>query len=632
MDLYQVAFALVAFYGLLVLADCLQLRRKLKSIIAEDKTKKATSNISFCYTVAGKALLKLVESLQYKLAVLNWQAENNAQTTLAPQIIDDESHKAGSFFQGIMNALFTKLRADTVFVITVVMDGKNNVEIKQAHSRNSWVLPPKLNTYLVNFYHSYFKQGDETILGLRDGFQSKSLTGDFYLFGYRYVIGLPIKYLNHDGFEVRGLLWLGYNKNSEPYAHEVNIAKDVCSKIENEFTSQRIIDELSTKVNEEKVINKQRNEFLAHVSHDIRSPLNNIRSIINLMRLEEKDKEQAELLDTALGNCYDVEELINSILDYTRYQAGQLSNKNEIFDLNFLAEDAVSNQKIEARLKNIALNLNYDHDLSILLEVDKKQIKRVINNLISNAIKYTRAGSIDVDLSYNSEGFCTLKVKDTGVGMTEDQLKLLFTPFFRFHQSEADGIGLGLTLTKILVELNGGSIKVESVVNQGSTFEISFPCEARAITHNEETLPAELSAFTEKEISSIEVLVLDDNAVAVESMSRMLLKMGFHVTKCFAVSEAMSIINFSEPHYLITDWHMPDGGAKRLLKYLKMINSKTKVCVLSGSSDEQTKKEIIELGVERMFCKSEDFEELQAWLNSLQSDVKQMDKAASLVA
>jgi signal transduction histidine kinase/CheY-like chemotaxis protein len=613
MELNQIAIIILGLYCSLMFFDFLTIRKKLRNSLEEGR-KKPASHSQFCYTLAGRSLLRLAENVQHKLAALNWQAEHNNQNTLSSKIIDNESQKAGNFFQGMLIALFSKLRADTVYIITMVDDGENSIEIQQSHSRNSWALPPKLTSYLVNFYHSYFKQADQSLLGLRDGFQSKSLTGEFYLFGYRYVIALPISYKNHENKTVRGLMWLGYNKNAEPYPHEINIAKEVCTKIENEFAAQRIIEELSAKVKEEKGINKQRDEFLAHVSHDIRSPMNNIRSIINLMRLEVTDKEELELLDTALGNCHDVEELISTILDFTRFQAGQLTNKVELLDIHNLLEEIVNNQKIEAKIKNIPISLKSCSNGQIFLNVDKKQIKRVINNLVNNAIKYTRQGSIEVTMASNEEDFCSIKISDTGVGMTAEQLKLLFTPFYRFHQKEAGGIGLGLTLSKILTEMNGGKISVTSTPNQGSVFEVSFPCQVKIPAK-----PERIKAFSEGKVSTVEVLVLDDNAAAVDSLSKVLVKMGFNVTKCYTVSDAISIINFSPPQFLISDWQMPEGGAKRLLKYLKLINSPVKVCVLTGSSEPNTKTEISKFDVEKIFCKSEDFEEMHEWLNSIQT-------------
>jgi two-component system sensor histidine kinase EvgS len=205
-----------------------------------------------------------------------------------------------------------------------------------------------------------------------------------------------------------------------------------------------------------------------------------------------------------------------------------------------------------------------------MLKVDRVQLKRILSNLISNAFKYTEAGSVEVRVTGGTQesGMSEIVVEDTGLGMTQEQIGKLFTPFTRFHTERAEGIGLGLALTKSLVELNDGTILVSSQAGSGTSCSLTFPCVS------EEQLSASgISNHFEKRGTSISsllpqfvALIVDDDRDSVDSLARVLSTRGISVQRAYSVSQARRVLAETSIGIIITDFRMPDGGLSALLQ------------------------------------------------------------------
>lgn len=612
-DLESVLLGCAIFYLILLCADLFRANRAFASYFGGAASQRRPKPF-FYLTSAGAFLKAFCESAFHKINSLSRQIEvHNAE--IVSKIGTGENR---SGFEHLVKSVFPNLRADRAVIMTYNPDDCSiRIDLNITPSGESQY--KKLEAHLTKFYQTYFTRGAQDIIGLRDGYQSASLTGDFCIFGYRYAMATEFEYENHLGTIIKGLFWTGYSTNP-PYDHDIEFAKSFCRRLSTEAVSQRIIYDLSSKVNEEKVLNKQANEFIAHASHDIRAPLNNIRSILNLMQLNEKDKENQEILEVAIGNCSDMEEIVNAILDFSRFQAGQLVPKKELVDLEFLLNEVINNHRFNAKLRGLAINLEATDKL--VADIDRRQVKRIFNNLVTNAIKYTREGGIDITLRAAADGRCSIVVSDTGIGMNPEQLGLLFTPFSRFHHAEAEGIGLGLTLTKILVELNGGEIKVQSAVKKGSRFEVLFPCQSRLEeTGRNGSMERQRG---DRDLHLPRVLIVDDDPLAVESLGNFLIREGYLVTKCHTVSDAIGLINFSVPDFLLTDWSMPGGGARRLLSYIKESNIAIESCVISGSDEPHLYNEVTALGARRLQPKNGNHREILEWINSLMQPAEMM--------
>jgi len=450
----------------------------------------------------------------------------------------------------------------------------------------------------------------------RDNLDSSYL----YELGFRYAATIPFFIVPQ---EKPAMLWLGFVHR--PSSEALSGLRSLGSVLTHELPKLKHIYENSSNLLSETLARGMKAQTLAHMSHDMKSPLNNIRSIFNLLRVEAKDPDKIELLEVGLNNCETASELVNSILDISAYQSGKLIARPEILRLEGIVDEVVQIFSVAARLKGLELKWASASSEAVAF-ADRRQVKRVLSNLISNAIKYTKFGSVNINIEAPSHGSIFVTVKDTGCGIDEVQTKKLFTPFTRLNDSDCEGLGLGLTLSKILIELNNGNINVKSEAGKGSSFTISLPAfhkeEAKPINSvrsklrkESKTSPIEKS-LKPKSNASLRVLLVDDDPECVESLSRNLENPHCTVLKAHSVQEALYLINFDCPDVLITDEKMPEGGGQRLIKELKLLNVDIPTAMISGNQrgvDNSCQQPLFDC----TFSKPVDLSELKNWLGEI---------------
>jgi signal transduction histidine kinase len=230
---------------------------------------------------------------------------------------------------------------------------------------------------------------------------------------------------------------------------------------------------------------KIRSEFTSMISHEMRTPLTAIREGISLL-LEgmagEINGDQREFLDLARTNVERLGRLIDDVLDFQKLEAGLMKFVFEPHDLNEIVYEVFRTMETVAREKHIALTVELDHELP-KVECDRDRITQVLDNLVHNALKFTTAGEIKMVVSHN-EVEVTVAVKDTGVGIKEEDITKLFKKFSQLGEGikrKTGGTGLGLVISKEIVEIHGGRIWVESEFGKGSTFAFTLPIKQEAI-------------------------------------------------------------------------------------------------------------------------------------------------------
>jgi signal transduction histidine kinase/competence protein ComGC len=229
--------------------------------------------------------------------------------------------------------------------------------------------------------------------------------------------------------------------------------------------------------------NKAKSQFLANMSHEIRTPMNGIFGFMELLDRHLKDEVDKEYLREARSAADILMNVINDILDFSKIEAGKLTFENVSFDIKQAINDSVKLQLKDAMEKGIELRANIDEEIPVHVMGDSIRLKQVLNNLISNAVKFTSKGSIDVRVSLETEAGegtdieksikIRFEVCDTGIGIEEQTLTRLFQPFTQADGSTTrkyGGTGLGLIISKQIVEMLGGEMGVQSVVNEGSRF------------------------------------------------------------------------------------------------------------------------------------------------------------------
>jgi signal transduction histidine kinase len=220
-------------------------------------------------------------------------------------------------------------------------------------------------------------------------------------------------------------------------------------------------------------------ELCAVLARELRTPLSTIEGYLNLLEqggVGALTEEQREFLGVVTRNVHRLTSVVSDWLDMSRLEAGRFELRREVVDLLDVADLAVAELKPRIRAKEQQLSVDAPADPLLALG-DERALTRVIGNLLSNAHKYTPpGGSIRLALAQGDDDTVRLSVRDTGIGIRDDDQRYLFRKFFRAHITESEpGTGLGLTLVRVLMERMGGSVGVESTFGQGSTFTIVAP-------------------------------------------------------------------------------------------------------------------------------------------------------------
>lgn len=274
--------------------------------------------------------------------------------------------------------------------------------------------------------------------------------------------------------------------------------------------------------------NAARSEFLAMVSHELRTPLN---AIVGLTRvaLESLEGRERGLLERVERNATQLSELVSDLLDFSRIDGGLLKLRPEPTDLRGLLVEEVDAARVAAEAKGLELALQLDERLPSQVEVDPDRVRQVVTNLVSNAVRNTHHGRVAVEITWiedvGVEPQVQLTVRDTGIGIARSEQKLIFTRFYRSTRSASErsqGTGLGLTITKAIVEHMGGRIRLRSEPGQGSVFSVRVPTpRVRPRTEEPEPLPMTRQAH---------VLVADDNPDNLQITRLLLERAGDRVT------------------------------------------------------------------------------------------------------
>ncbi len=239
-------------------------------------------------------------------------------------------------------------------------------------------------------------------------------------------------------------------------------------------------------------------QFISVLAHELKAPINAVEGYLNVVR-DGTIGDNPEIMNQIISRCLDriqgMRKMIGDLLDLTRIESGQKRREMERVDAGDMAERAIETFAPDAQARNIAIELHKTGDLA--LWADQGELEIILNNLVSNAVKYNKDhGRVDVALSRDGE-FLTIAVQDTGVGMTRDEAAKLFNDFVRIKNSSTSGIlgsGLGLSIVKKLAMLYEGKVKVESEPGEGSTFTVTLkdvaPQQAPAQVQAAEPQPA----------------------------------------------------------------------------------------------------------------------------------------------
>ena len=308
---------------------------------------------------------------------------------------------------------------------------------------------------------------------------------------------------------------------------------------------------------------RARANFLASMSHEIRTPLNGVLGMLGLALEGEPDATKRHHLEIALSAGQSLLGILNDILDISKVEAGKLNLEIIPFNLRSLIDECVTLHTQQARNKGIALIAETDQQFPHQFLGDPTRIRQILNNLITNAIKFTDSGHVRITAHY-AENTLTIGVADTGIGMSKEGLRRIFSPF-----SQADtqttrlygGTGLGLTLCRQLIERMHGEIKVDSKEQQGTCFTVTLPMPIHGPTlvegPEEPAKPAGLPKGSSQVQPPLRILLVEDNEVNQMVASMLLKKMGYQTDT--AENGQLAIEALEQKHYdlVLMDCQMP---------------------------------------------------------------------------
>ncbi len=360
-------------------------------------------------------------------------------------------------------------------------------------------------------------------------------------------------------------------------------------------------------------VNRLKTAFLANMSHEIRTPMNHVIGMAELLTQTSLSTEQRDWLRTIITSGNQLVTIINDILDLSQIEAGKLSMDPLRFNLRELVTDAVRPFEGEASQKGVTMAVWLSADVKEEIIADPIRIRQVLTNLISNAIKFTSTGRIDISaetVGPDDNLQLRLNVKDTGIGIEPARLKAIFESFTQADVSTKrvyGGTGLGLTIVKQLAELMGGTIDVRSQPGAGSEFTVAIPAQVPA-DHPKVPASSSMNGVTDLPNLNLRCLVVEDNPVNQKVLVKLLEKLGCSVDTAEDGDVAVHKSNDKAYDMILMDIHMPgkDGmEATRDIRAREAQRKSSRVPIVAVTADamQEDRQRFLDAGMDDYVAK-----------------------------
>lgn len=375
---------------------------------------------------------------------------------------------------------------------------------------------------------------------------------------------------------------------------------------------ERIYRENLEEANEEiRRIMNQRERLLLTITHDIKAPAASISGFIDLMKDYVDNSQGISCLNSIKGSATHLSRLVAALLDYHQLENGLMKLNPVDFSPADMFRQCAGEMQILSQEKGLELHLELDGISSpqTYYRADAFRIRQILNNLVSNAIKYTDKGSVTIQASISAQHLLTFSVRDTGKGMTTEERQKVFQAFTRLKSAQGiEGTGLGLNITQELVNLLQGTLRLESVKDKGSTFTVTIPLALGTAPAAEEQKPL---TPAKPHFENHKILLLDDDPLQLRLLQEMLKKLvgdSWQVFACLHVAEALTMLHNEHPALMMMDIEMPEMNGIRMIQHIN--HSHMKVVAMTAH-DASIIRELKEAGFDDCLFKPFSTEKLK---------------------
>lgn len=356
--------------------------------------------------------------------------------------------------------------------------------------------------------------------------------------------------------------------------------------------------------------NNAKSSFLASMSHEIRTPLNAVLGMNEMILRSTDDPQLHEYAEAIRLSGNSLLGLINDILDFSKLEANKMDIVLSEYNPHELLRDIYYYFAQTAQAKDLYIRITCDESMPAKLRGDENRIRQILSNIVSNAVKYTKAGGVSVEMHADrlDEHSATLSfsVRDTGIGIAKEDIEYLFDAFRRVNEKQTaniQGTGLGLAITKELVNLMGGEINVESKMGQGSCFTVHLPQEiadaAQIGPFEKQIENAGGSSYHEQfRAENVCILVVDDVPLNLKLIDALLKKTGIRVDKADGGAQAIEMCMSEKYDLILLDHRMPDPDGVAVFKEISVhgMNTDTPVIMLTANALAGAEDEYLEMG------------------------------------
>ena len=423
-----------------------------------------------------------------------------------------------------------------------------------------------------------------------------------------------------------------------------------CSKVQTEIEHFQGYVYILRDMTERKQAELAKQEFLAMISHEIRTPIAAVIGMADVLLNTDLTEQQEEFAETICNSGKALLEIINDILDFSKIESGKLEVEEEPFHLNSCIEEALSLLTPKAKEKQLELIFGNNPELPQVIVSDISRLRQILINLINNAIKFTDTGSVEVSVTSRKRQMIgneknnheiQFAVKDTGVGIPNNRINRLFKAFSQVNSSitrKYGGTGLGLVICKQLSELMGGKIWVESEENQGSTFY--FTITARVIEtllkQEWETKPEESGNVIDAAVAEknpLKILLVEDYPTNQKMITLMLQRMGYQADIANNGLEALTALRCQSYDVVLMDMQMPEMDGMTATHYICQewdISVRPRIIALTASAMLSNKENYLKSGIDDYLAKPFRIEELMQVLNKCRTNREHISKVSKV--